>query len=109
MTEPKLPIQLISPLFLEGLATVLQYGANKYASNNWLRGMSYTTVFGGVMRHLWAWFRGETYDPETKLNHLYHAACGLMFLAHYAETEGYGMFDDRVFKIPEPVKEEDLV
>ncbi|UOF81209.1 hypothetical protein [Caudoviricetes sp.] len=102
MTNPKTGLEMISPYFVEGVGDVLTYGANKYARNNWLRGMSYAVVFGGIMRHLWAWFRGEDLDPKEKggsgLPHLYHAACGIMFLIHYTNKPEYKTFDDRVFK-----------
>ena len=102
MTDPKTGLEMISPYFLEGVGDVLTYGANKYARNNWLRGMSYATVFGGIMRHLWAWFRGEDIDLKEKggsgLPHLYHAAGGIMFLIHYTNKPEYVTFDDRVFK-----------
>lgn len=98
MKTPKLPIELIPPAFVKEVSTVLLHGATKYAPNNWMRGMSYTTVYGAIQRHLNAWFSGEDLDPESGLNHLAHAACGLAFLAHYRSREEYSQFDDRVFK-----------
>ena len=100
MDCPKTPIELIPPQFIEGIASVLQHGATKYAPNNWMRGMSWKTVFGSIMRHLWAWFRSERLDKESGLPHLYHAACGLMFLTFYSEAapSHYGKHDDRVFQ-----------
>lgn len=98
MDVPKMPLQLIAPEVLEAMAEVLQYGAKKYAPNNWMRGISWTTVFGAVLRHLWAWFRGEDIDPESGLPHLSHAACGLMFLTYYTRRPQYSNLDDRVFK-----------
>ena len=32
------------------------------------------------MRHLIAWRKGELIDPESKLPHLAHAGCNLIFL-----------------------------
>lgn len=104
MFEPKTAVQLIDPRFIEGIGDVLQYGANKYAANNWMRGMAWVTVIGGIFRHLLAFCRGEEIDPKDKggsgLPHLYHAACGLMFLCHYAHSnrEAHKSFDNRVFK-----------
>jgi hypothetical protein len=101
MAEPKTPIHLITPQFIEGVAAILQHGANKYAPNNWMAGMSWSTVFGGVMRHLWAWFRGEELDPESGLPHLCHAACGIMFLHWYchgpAREAHTDKCDDRMY------------
>lgn len=98
MKNPKLPIELIPPVFITEVSTVLLHGAKKYAPNNWMRGMSYTTAYGAIQRHLNAWFSGEEIDPESGLNHLAHAACGLAFLAHYRSKPDYEPFDDRVFK-----------
>lgn len=101
MEEPKTPIHLMTPQFIEGVAEVLQHGASKYKPNNWMAGMSWSTVFGGIMRHLWAFFRGEELDKESGLPHLAHAACGIMFLHYYAHgpvSDAHrDKCDDRVF------------
>ena len=89
----KLPYHLLAPEFLEGTAAVLDYGQKKYAPRNWERGMSWSRPFSALMRHMWAWWRGEANDPETGISHLYHAACCLMFLAAYEERKSG--FDDR--------------
>jgi len=102
MDDPtKLPMHLIPPAFIEDLAAVLQHGAKKYAPNNWMKGMSWETVMSAVQRHIQAWRAGEDLDPESKLSHLMHAACGLMFLHWYStgpHKADYGKFDDRVYK-----------
>jgi hypothetical protein len=100
MDSPKTPLELLDPYFLEGVAEVLKHGATKYAPNNWRRGMSWTVVLGGILRHVTAFARGEEYDSESNLPHLHHAACGIMFLAHYAHTEReeHRPFDDRVYR-----------
>lgn len=102
MVSPKTGVQMIAPQFIEGVGDVLTYGAQKYAPNNWMRGMSWSVVFGGILRHLFAWFRGEDIDLKEKggsgLPHLLHAACGLMFLYYYTTRPEHKQFDDRVFK-----------
>ena len=89
----KLPYHLLAPEFLEGTAAVLAFGADKYAPRNWERGMAWSRPFSALMRHMWAWWRGERADPETGISHLYHAACCLMFLAAYEERKAGA--DDR--------------
>mgnify|MGYP007070987273 CR=1 FL=1 len=86
-------IDLIAPEMVFGVGDVLRFGAAKYAERNWERGMSWGRCFGAVMRHLWAWARGENVDPESGLPHLHHAACGVMFLIAY-EARKLGT-DDR--------------
>ena len=91
----KAPLDLLSPLALEVTAHVLGYGAEKYEPYNWEKGIKYSRVFAALLRHLWYWWRGEASDPETKLPHLGHAMCCLMFLLHYEESTVYREFDDR--------------
>ncbi len=45
------------------------------------------------MRHLIAWISGESYDKESGINHLAHAAANLMMLLEY-QNRGTGE-DDR--------------
>ena len=60
------------------------------------KGIDFHRVFGALQRHTWSWWNGEDLDPETGLNHLYHALCNVMFLAHYISDENkYMEFDDR--------------
>ena len=85
--------ELIAPEMLEGVAEILTFGAKKYEERNWEKGMKWGRVFGALMRHLWAWWRGENNDSETGKSHLWHAACCIMFLIAY-EQRGVGE-DDR--------------
>lgn len=74
---------LLPPEALDAIAQVLTYGAAKYAPRNWELGMSWGRVFGALMRHMWAWWRGEARDPETGFSHLWHAGCCIAFLIAY--------------------------
>jgi len=89
----KAPYHLIAPEFLDATAQVLQFGAAKYAERNWEQGMNWSRPFSALMRHMWAWWRGERADPETGMSHLWHAACCIMFLLAY-EARSAGN-DDR--------------
>lgn len=89
----KAPYHLLAPEFLDATAQVLKFGAEKYAERNWEKGMNWSRPFSAMMRHMWAWWRGERADPETSMSHLWHAACCVMFLIAYeARTTGK---DDR--------------
>lgn len=81
--QDKARYNLIPAEALDGLATVLTYGAAKYAPRNWEKGMPWGRVFGALMRHMWAWWRGEDNDPETGFSHLWHAHCCIVFLSTY--------------------------
>ena len=92
----KLPLDLWSPDAIEETARVLGFGANKYEPYNWAQGIKYSRVFAALLRHLWAFWRGERLDRETGLHHLGHAMCCLMFLLHYEmNRRKYLEFDDR--------------
>jgi len=85
---------LIAPEFMDQLAKVLAHGAVKYGARNWEQGASYSRYFAAIMRHMWDWKNGTDNDKETKLSHLAHAACGIMFLLAY-QQRGLGT-DDRI-------------
>ncbi len=75
----KPPMELLSTEWLEGVAKVLEFGAKKYASDNWRQGIQIRRLIGAAMRHITRFNDGENLDPETGLSHLYHASCCLMF------------------------------
>ena len=79
----KVPYHLLAPEFLDATAQVLAFGAAKYAERNWEQGMDWSRPFSAMMRHMWAWWRGEEKDPETGMSHLWHASCCVMFLVAY--------------------------
>lgn len=80
-------MELIAPDAMEGLAKVLTFGASKYAARNWEKGMSWSRVFGALLRHLWKYWRGEDLDEETGLPHIDHAMCCVMFLSSYQKRK----------------------
>lgn len=60
---------------------VLTYGAKKYAPEDWRKVDGWRwRYFGAAMRHMVAWIGGERIDPESKLPHLAHAACCVLFM-----------------------------
>jgi hypothetical protein len=87
---------LIPPEVLDQLAMLYTVGADKYEERNWEKGMSWSRVFNPLMRHAWAFWRGETHDPETKMNHMIHVAWNALALAHYCGNDKYKKLDDRV-------------
>lgn len=91
--QDKVRMDLFAPEMIEGVSTVLTIGAAKYGDRNWERGMDWSRPYGALMRHMFAWWRGEKTDPETGKSHLWHAGCCLMFLIAY-EERGTGR-DDR--------------
>lgn len=90
----KLRYDLLPAYPLDRLVAVYTYGAAKYEDENWRKGISYKRIFGAIMRHCWAFMRGEDIDAESQLPHLAHAAFGLFTLLEYSRTRRE--FDDRV-------------
>ncbi len=91
--QDKPAAHLLPTVALEAIAQVLAFGARKYAPNGWRKVDKRTRYYGATLRHLFAWHRGETLDPESGLPHLAHAACSLLFLLE-SELSGFGE-DDR--------------
>lgn len=89
----KPPCELLPPVALLEIAKVLECGRKKYASWNWAKGLSYSRVIGAILRHVYAYMRGEDKDPETGLSHIAHAACECLFLLHFEQFKKE--FDDR--------------
>ena len=75
------------------VGAVLMFGAEKYDSWNWAKGMAWSRLVGAMLRHLCASDIGDGLDPETGMPHLWHALCCAMFLYVY-EKRGIGT-DDR--------------
>jgi hypothetical protein len=91
---------LIPPELPDAVARVLAFGAAKYGERNWEKGMSWGRPFAALMRHMWAWWRGEEADPETGMSHLWHAGCCIAFLIAY-EARGIGEDDRNILSKPE--------
>jgi len=89
----KLRMDLIPMSAIVGLAEVLTFGANKYNDRNWEKGFPWSRVYSALLRHLFAWFSGETNDKETGYNHLFHVLCNTAFLIEFATT--HPELDDR--------------
>ena len=99
--DGKIALDLIPGIALEDCARVFDYGRKKYAAWNWAKGMQWMVVFGCLLRHLYAWARGEDNDPESGHPHLGHAMCNLVMLTTFARTYPEG--DDRprgLFEVP---------
>ena len=78
----KLKWSLVSFKSLEPLVEVLMFGAKKYDTFNWTRGLKYTEVCESLQRHLYSFLQGEDYDKESKLKHVGHILCNAMFLSY---------------------------
>lgn len=78
--DEKLMWDLLPIEQVEDIVKVLTYGAKKYTKDNWMNVRPPERYYSALMRHLVAWKKGEEFDQESKLSHLSHAACCLLFL-----------------------------
>jgi hypothetical protein len=90
----KLRMDLIPVEAIEGIARVLTFGAEKYGDRNWEQGIKFGRLYAALLRHLFAWFKGEDTDPESKLNHIDHVLACATFLRTY-QARAMVEFDDR--------------
>jgi len=88
-------LDLVDAHCLEDVGRVLAFGATKYSTHNWQRGMALGKVLAAVLRHSYAILRGEYLDSETGMQHTAHAICGLMFVHYYIRTGQTDTPDDR--------------
>lgn len=79
MGKPRM--DLLDPEFLEDVASVLTFGAAKYAAHNWRAGIRVSRLIAAAYRHLGAINRGEDIDPESGLPHVAHLGCCVQFLS----------------------------
>ncbi len=96
----KLGMQMLSPVAIVELTRVLDFGKQKYAENNWRKGLKTTRLLAATLRHTFAYMSGETNDPESGLSHIAHAMCCCMFILELAVTKPE--LDDRFVVIPAP-------
>lgn len=89
----KLRMDLLPVRSLAQVAQVYTYGAEKYAPNNWRKGMAWSRIYAAILRHLFRFWVGEDLDSESGLPHLAHAAFGVLTLLDYGLT--HLEYDDR--------------
>lgn len=73
----------IPPEALEAVAEVFAFGARKYSDYNYRQGMDHSRIFNALMRHMWAYWRGEDTDADSQKSHLAHAGCCILMLLQY--------------------------
>lgn len=91
--QGKLRYDLLEPLAIEELVKVFTKGAEKYAPNNWKKGMEWSKVLASLKRHIAAFEKGEDIDKETSCYHMAHAAWNALAIVSYYKI--YPQGDDR--------------
>lgn len=82
---------------MEDIIEVLKFGEKKYARGNFAagNGISYSRIINSLLRHIYAFMRGEDRDPESGLHHIAHAGANVVFLLHYIKNKDRYTNDDR--------------
>lgn len=95
MSKGKAPLADLPWLALVWVAKVIQYGAWKYARNDWWKGMKWVEeISNSLERHFAKWILGEDIDDESGLPHLAHLATDILYLFTWTLI-GVGV-DDRM-------------
>jgi hypothetical protein len=92
--KPQLNYILTAPHAMQGLAKVMEFGAQKYSRHNWKKGFPFTKLLDSMLRHQQAFANGEDIDPESGLPHVYHIHWNAMVLSEQFHT--HPELDDRV-------------
>lgn len=82
----KVPMNLLSTIWLAEVSRVLKFGCEKYGAHNWRNGIGQSRLMAAAMRHITSYNDGEDNDHETGLSHLAHASCCMMFAFELAKT-----------------------
>lgn len=68
--------------FTDAFIRVAEFGAIKYGDWDWSKGMPRVQILGSLLRHAFAYIRGEEYDKESKLLHTDHIVWNAVVLVH---------------------------
>lgn len=74
---------------MDEVVKVLEFGAKKYARDNWKHvEHAETRYLAAAFRHIIKYNEGEATDKETGLSHLAHATCCMLFLLSLGKQNG---------------------
>jgi len=68
---------------IEPMVEVLEFGAKKYAPDNWKKGLDKKEILESMMRHLTRLMDGELEDAESGISHMGHIMCNAMFYNYF--------------------------
>lgn len=72
---------------LEPLVRVMEFGANKYARENWKKGLVLDQILESLARHLFALMKKEVVDPESMCEHIGHIMANAMFYKYHYDKQ----------------------
>ena len=81
--DKKLMWELLPMEVVEKIVEILTHGAKKYKPNNWKHVKPFEDrYYAALMRHLVAWRKNESVDPDSGYLHLAHVGCNAIFLLY---------------------------
>lgn len=78
LTYDLVPFQEITDAYTR----VAEFGAKKYAAWNWSKGLPRVQILGSLLRHTFAYLRGEECDSDSGLSHTDHIIWNAATLVH---------------------------
>lgn len=84
--ESKPKYSLLSLKEMEPCVRVLEYGCQKYARDNWRKGLPVSEILDSMMRHICKLQQGEWLDDESGLPHIGHIQANALFLGSTNNT-----------------------
>jgi len=66
----------------EAFTRVAEHGAVKYEPWNWSKGLARVQLLGSLLRHAFAYLRGQDRDPDSGLLHTDHILWNAAVLSH---------------------------
>jgi hypothetical protein len=88
LDQGKIRMDLFPLEVAESISKVLTFGAQKYTENGWQQVPDAVKRYQAAMlRHLTAIEKGELYDDESGLPHIYHVGCCVTFLIYFFNRE----------------------
>lgn len=87
----------------DSFVRVAEFGARKYDVWNWSQGLPRVQILGSLLRHTFAYLRGEERDAESGLSHADHILWNAVVLVHNIR---WNLADGRRSEPPRPYKDQ---
>ena len=87
----------------EAYVRVAEFGSKKYEPWNWSKGLSRVQILGSLLRHTFAYLRGEETDKDSGLSHTDHIIWNAVALGHNVRwnlEDGRRVEPPRAYKHP---------
>lgn len=85
----KLKWTLISPKAICVLVRVLMFGAERYGSHNWKKGLVRSEILDSIQRHYAELLDGQENDKESGLPHIGHIMANCMFYSYHSMNNSF--------------------